>query len=119
MCMHSLLVGGEQQTLFLLKAQQMGLTSGQYVFVPYDTLHYSLPYGAPYPALAHDSRLREAYDAVLTVTVASESVSFSEAYAAAQAADEVTLTVPPEQVRTTGSHRAPDRRANGLSVFCR
>uniref|UniRef100_A0A671VV56 Guanylate cyclase n=1 Tax=Sparus aurata TaxID=8175 RepID=A0A671VV56_SPAAU len=81
MCMHSILVGGEQQATFLLKAQKMGLTSGKYVFVPYDTLHYSLPYtNVSYPPLLNDSRLRQAYDAVLTITVASEPLSFNEAY---------------------------------------
>uniref|UniRef100_A0A671VV90 Guanylate cyclase n=1 Tax=Sparus aurata TaxID=8175 RepID=A0A671VV90_SPAAU len=85
MCMHSILVGGEQQATFLLKAQKMGLTSGKYVFVPYDTLHYSLPYtNVSYPPLLNDSRLRQAYDAVLTITVASEPLSFNEALAAAQ-----------------------------------
>uniref|UniRef100_A0A671W275 Guanylate cyclase n=1 Tax=Sparus aurata TaxID=8175 RepID=A0A671W275_SPAAU len=96
MCMHSILVGGEQQATFLLKAQKMGLTSGKYVFVPYDTLHYSLPYtNVSYPPLLNDSRLRQAYDAVLTITVASEPLSFNEALAAAQRSEEVTLAVNP------------------------
>uniref|UniRef100_A0A671VW91 Guanylate cyclase n=1 Tax=Sparus aurata TaxID=8175 RepID=A0A671VW91_SPAAU len=99
MCMHSILVGGEQQATFLLKAQKMGLTSGKYVFVPYDTLHYSLPYtNVSYPPLLNDSRLRQAYDAVLTITVASEPLSFNEALAAAQRSEEVTLAVQPERV---------------------
>uniref|UniRef100_A0A3B4ZI52 Guanylate cyclase n=1 Tax=Stegastes partitus TaxID=144197 RepID=A0A3B4ZI52_9TELE len=92
MCMHSLLVGGEQQGAFLLKAQAMGLTSGKYVFVPYDTLHYSLPYtNISYFTLQNDSRLKEAYDAVLTITVASEPLSFNEAFVAAKRREEVTL----------------------------
>uniref|UniRef100_A0AAQ5YMU2 Guanylate cyclase n=1 Tax=Amphiprion ocellaris TaxID=80972 RepID=A0AAQ5YMU2_AMPOC len=92
MCMHSILVGGEQQATFLLKAQEMGVTSGKYVFVPYDTLHYSLPYNnVSYLALQNNSRLREAYDAVLTITVASEPLSFNEAFAAAKRSEEVTL----------------------------
>lgn len=99
MCMHSILVGGEQQATFLLKAQEMGLTSGQYVFVPYDTLHYSLPYtNISYFPLQNNSRLREAYDAVLTITVASEPLSFIEAFTAAKNSKEVTLAVQPEQV---------------------
>ncbi|KAM9853487.1 retinal guanylyl cyclase 2 [Aulostomus maculatus] len=98
MCMHSVLVGGEQQATFLLKAQQMGLTSGRLVFLPYDTLHYSLPYSVSYFPLRNNSRLREAYDAVLTVTMASEPLSFNEAYAAAKMSEGVTLPVPPEQV---------------------
>uniref|UniRef100_A0AAQ5XVA3 Guanylate cyclase n=1 Tax=Amphiprion ocellaris TaxID=80972 RepID=A0AAQ5XVA3_AMPOC len=99
MCMHSILVGGEQQATFLLKAQEMGVTSGKYVFVPYDTLHYSLPYNnVSYLALQNNSRLREAYDAVLTITVASEPLSFNEAFAAAKRSEEVTLPLQAEQV---------------------
>lgn len=101
MCMHSVLVGGEQQATLLLKAQEMGLTSGQYVFIPYDTLHYSLPYAnVSYPPLQNDSRLRRAYDSVLTLTVASELQSFNEAFSDAQRSGELTLAVPPKQVRT-------------------
>lgn len=101
MCMHSVLIGGEQQAIFLLKAQQMGLTSGKYVFLPYDTLHFSMPYtNISYFPLQNNSRLREAYDAVLTITVASEPLSFNEAYTAAKRTEEVTLAVQPERVRT-------------------
>ena len=99
--MHSILVGGEQQATFLLKAQQMGLTSGKYVFVPYDTLHYSLPYtNVSYVPLQNNSRLQEAYDAVLTITLASEPLSFNEAFTAAQRSEELTLGVQAEQVGT-------------------
>ncbi|XP_070685044.1 retinal guanylyl cyclase 2 [Pempheris klunzingeri] len=99
MCMHSVLVGGEQQAAFLLKAQKMGLTSGKYVFVPYDTLHYSVPYtNVSYFPLQNSSRLREAYDAVLTITMASEPLSFTEAFAAAKTSEEMTRAVQPQQV---------------------
>lgn len=99
MCMHSILIGGEQQATFLLKAQEMGLTSGQYVFIPYDTLHYSLPYAnVSYPTLKNNSRLRLAYDSVLTLTVASEPQSFNEAFSDAQRSGELRLTVLPKQV---------------------
>ncbi|XP_037631301.1 retinal guanylyl cyclase 2 [Sebastes umbrosus] len=99
MCMHSVLVGGEQQATFLLKAQKMGLTSGKYVFMPYDTLHYSMPYvNISYFPLQNNSRLREAYDAVLTITMASEILSFNEAFAAAKRSEEITLAVQPEEV---------------------
>ncbi|XP_061537239.1 retinal guanylyl cyclase 2 isoform X2 [Phycodurus eques] len=98
MCMHSVLLGGEHQATFLVKAQQMGLTSGKYVFVPYDTLHYSLPYNAPYFPLQNNSRLSEAYDAVLTITIVSDPVSFHEAYAAAKESGEVTLSAAAQQV---------------------
>ncbi|XP_077350432.1 retinal guanylyl cyclase 2 isoform X2 [Festucalex cinctus] len=98
MCMHSVLLGGEQQATFLIKAQQMGLTSGQYVFIPYDALHYSLPYNTPYFPLQNNSRLSEAYDAVLTITVVSDPVSFNEAYAAAKESEELKLSAAAEQV---------------------
>ncbi|KAM3875317.1 retinal guanylyl cyclase 2 [Diretmus argenteus] len=99
MCMHSVLIGGEEQAYFLLKAQEMGLTRGQYVFVPYDTLLYSLPYtNTSYTALQNNSLLRQAYDAVLTVTMASELMSFNEAFSMAQRTEEVTPAVEAEQV---------------------
>uniref|UniRef100_A0A669DCJ5 Guanylate cyclase n=1 Tax=Oreochromis niloticus TaxID=8128 RepID=A0A669DCJ5_ORENI len=99
MCMHSVLVGGEQQATFLLKARKMGLTSGKYVFVPYDALLYSVPYtNVSHLPLQNSSSLREAYDAVLTITMASEPLSFNEAFAAAKWSKEVTLPVEPEQV---------------------
>ncbi|XP_063349585.1 retinal guanylyl cyclase 2 [Pelmatolapia mariae] len=99
MCMHSVLVGGQQQATFLLKARKMGLTSGKYVFVPYDALLYSVPYmNVSYLPLQNSSNLREAYDAVLTITVASEPLSFNEAFAAAKRSKEVTLPMEPEQV---------------------
>ncbi|KAM8904512.1 retinal guanylyl cyclase 2 isoform 3-T3 [Spinachia spinachia] len=99
MCMHSILLGGEQQATFLLTAQKMGLTSGKYVFVPYDTLHYSVPYtNVSYLPLQNNSRLREAYDAVLTITIASEPWSFNEAFASAKTSGEITLAVQPGQV---------------------
>lgn len=81
----------------------MGLTSGKYVFVPYDTLHYSVPYtNVSYFPLQNNSRLREAYDAVLTITIASEPWSFNEAFASAKMSGEITLSVQPEQVENTG-----------------
>ncbi|XP_038123847.1 retinal guanylyl cyclase 2 isoform X2 [Cyprinodon tularosa] len=99
MCMHSILVGGSYQATFLTKAHKMGMTSGKYVFVPYDTLHYSLSYSnvSHFP-LQNDSLLREAYDAVLTITVASEQQSFNEAFNAAKTSQEMFLPVQAEQV---------------------
>lgn len=99
MCMHSVLIGGEQQANFLLAAQEKGLTSGKYVFVPYDTFLYSVPYNnVSHFALKNNSRLREAYDAVLTITMASEPLSFNEAFDAAKMSQELTIPVMPEQV---------------------
>ncbi|MEQ2165337.1 hypothetical protein GOODEAATRI_015716, partial [Goodea atripinnis] len=71
----------------------------KYVFVPYDTLQFSMPYSnvSHFP-LRNNSILREAYDAVLTITVASELLSFNEAFTAAKRSQEVTLPVQAEQV---------------------
>uniref|UniRef100_A0A8C1Z7U3 Guanylate cyclase n=1 Tax=Cyprinus carpio TaxID=7962 RepID=A0A8C1Z7U3_CYPCA len=80
MCMHSALIGGEQQTSFLMKAYDMGLTKGQYVFIPYDTLLYSLPYtNTTYFPLQNNTKLRKAYDAVLTITIETDGVTRARA----------------------------------------
>lgn len=101
MCMHSALIGGEQQTSFLIKAYDMGLTKGQYVFVPYDTLLYSLPYtNTTYFPLQNNTKLRKAYDAVLTITVESDLMSFNEAYNMARRFGELMVSQEPEQVCT-------------------
>ncbi|ROK28157.1 Retinal guanylyl cyclase 2 [Anabarilius grahami] len=99
MCMHSTLIGGEQQTSFLMKAYDMGLTNGQYVFIPYDTLLYSLPYtNTTYFPLQNNTKLRKAYDAVLTITVESELMSFNEAFNMAKRLGELIVSQEPEQV---------------------
>lgn len=99
MCMHSTLIGGEQQTSFLMKAYDMGLTNGQYVFIPYDTLLYSLPYSnTTYFPLQNNTKLRKAYDAVLTITVESELMSFNEAFNMAKRLGELIVSQEPEQV---------------------
>ncbi|CAL8344735.1 unnamed protein product [Arctogadus glacialis] len=99
MCMHSALIGGQQQTTFLLKALELGLTQGQYVFLPYDALLYSLPYGnVSYAPLKNSSRLRQAYDAVLTVTVESEDLSFYQALDAATQSGGLPASLEPLQV---------------------
>lgn len=99
MCMHSALIGGEQQVNFLLKAQELGLTRGQYVFVPYDALLYSLPYtNTSYLPLRNSSRLREAYDAVLTVTVDSPLMSFYQAFDMAKRTEELPPSLDTEKV---------------------
>ncbi|XP_043114294.1 retinal guanylyl cyclase 2 [Puntigrus tetrazona] len=99
MCMHSALIGGEQQTSFLMKAYDMGLTKGQYVFIPYDTLLYSLPYtNTTYFPLQNNTKLRKAYDAVLTITIESDPMSFNEAYNMAKRFGELMVSQEPEQV---------------------
>lgn len=90
MCMHSALIGGETQTHFLELAHDLKMTDGTYVFVPYDVLLYSLPYKhSPYQVLRNNPKLREAYDAVLTITVESHEKTFYEAYAEAAARGEI------------------------------
>uniref|UniRef100_A0A6Q2Z5N4 Guanylate cyclase n=1 Tax=Esox lucius TaxID=8010 RepID=A0A6Q2Z5N4_ESOLU len=77
LCMHSVLIGGNTQRLLLETALDMHLTDGTLVFIPYDTLLYSLPHkDVRYPALMNNGKLRRAYDAVLTVTMDSEENSF-------------------------------------------
>ncbi|XP_035241618.1 retinal guanylyl cyclase 2 [Anguilla anguilla] len=99
MCMQSVLIGGEQEAAFLLKANEVGLTAGSHVFLPYDTLLYSLPYAnVTYRRLENDSALRQAYDAVLTVTVASDIASFTDAFDAAQRSREIPASYDPQQV---------------------
>ncbi|KAM6969981.1 retinal guanylyl cyclase 2-like [Aplochiton taeniatus] len=81
LCMHSALIGGQTQRLLLETALDMHLLDGGLVFVPYDTLLYSLPYHQErWPPLVNNSKLRRAYDAVLTVTMESQENSFHEAY---------------------------------------
>ncbi|XP_038586029.1 retinal guanylyl cyclase 2 [Micropterus salmoides] len=99
LCMHSALIGGAAQKLLLETAYDMQMIDGSLVFVPYDTLLYSLPYrNVTYPALKSNRKLLRAYDAVLTVTIDSPQVSFYEAYREAMERGEVARTLNPQQV---------------------
>ncbi|KAL7853519.1 hypothetical protein AOLI_G00203630 [Acnodon oligacanthus] len=99
LCMHSALIGGVTQKLLLETALDMHLTDGSVVFVPYDTLLYSLPYKQVlHPALRHNSKLRLAYDAVLTVTMDSEENSFYKAYQDAIKSKEMPASIQPHEV---------------------
>ncbi|XP_010903276.1 retinal guanylyl cyclase 2 isoform X3 [Esox lucius] len=99
MCMHSALIGGGVQKLLLEMALDMKLTEGSLVFLPYDTLLYSLPYhNVTYPALRNNSKLMKAYDAVLTVTIDSPKMSFYQAYQEAVDRGEIAGNVKPHQV---------------------
>ncbi|KAL7374649.1 hypothetical protein ABVT39_004666 [Epinephelus coioides] len=99
LCMHSALIGGGVQKQLLETAYDMQLIDGSLVFVPYDTLLYSLPYrNVTYPALKRNSKLLRAYDAVLTVTINSPQMSFYEAYSEAMERGEVAKTLKPHQV---------------------
>ncbi|XP_064185023.1 retinal guanylyl cyclase 2-like [Anguilla rostrata] len=99
MCMHSVLIGGEAQRQLLSTAMDMQMIGRGYVFFPYDTLLYSLPYKeTEYHILANDTKLRRAYDAVLTVTMDSGERNFYQAFKDAQNNYEIRTSSPPEQV---------------------
>ncbi|KAK5611585.1 hypothetical protein CRENBAI_014676 [Crenichthys baileyi] len=99
LCMHSVLIGGSAQKLLLETAYDMQMIDGSLVFVPYDTLLYSLPYlNATYPAVKNNSKLLRAYDAMLTITIDSPQVSFYDAYREAMERGEVARTLKPQQV---------------------
>ncbi|XP_076144493.1 retinal guanylyl cyclase 2 [Alosa pseudoharengus] len=99
LCMHSVLIGGQVQKLVLETAHDMRLTDGSLMFVPYDTLLYSLPYmDVPHPALRNNSKLLRAYDAVLTITVQSQQHSFYQAYQQAVDSGELPSNIKPQQV---------------------
>ncbi|XP_029459004.1 retinal guanylyl cyclase 2-like [Rhinatrema bivittatum] len=99
MCMHSVLIGGEEQATLLTKAHDLGLTDGRYVFVPYDTLLYSLPHGNnSLDVLGNNSKLRQAYDAVLTITMESAGKSFDEAFREGKAEGRIKTSLEPQQV---------------------
>uniref|UniRef100_A0A8D0CI65 Guanylate cyclase n=1 Tax=Scleropages formosus TaxID=113540 RepID=A0A8D0CI65_SCLFO len=96
--MHSALIGGNTQKLLLETAYDMHMTRGPLVFIPYDTLLYSLPYrDERYPAL-RGGKLLQAYDAMLTITIDSPDISFYQAYQEAIDRGELPVTIPPQQV---------------------
>ncbi|KAL1023443.1 hypothetical protein UPYG_G00040910 [Umbra pygmaea] len=99
MCMSSVLVGGEEQRELLLTALDLGMVSEGYVFLPYDTLLYALPYqDTAFSGLANQTlRVRKAYDAVLTITMDSEE-SFYDTYRQMQKNQEIQSRVPAEEV---------------------
>ncbi|XP_046529995.1 retinal guanylyl cyclase 2 [Equus asinus] len=99
MCMHSALIGGETQMHLLEWAHDLKMTDGTYVFVPYDALLYSLPYKhTPYQVLRNNPKLREAYDAVLTITVESQDKTFYQALTEAAAGGEIPEKLESDQV---------------------
>uniref|UniRef100_A0A8C7U0P4 Guanylate cyclase n=1 Tax=Oncorhynchus mykiss TaxID=8022 RepID=A0A8C7U0P4_ONCMY len=98
MCMHSALIGGEAQYQLLTSASNMRMIDRGYVFIPYDTLTYSLPKGTNLHALTNDSLLRKAYDGVLTITMDSGENTFYESFKDAQEKFEIRTSTPPDQV---------------------
>ncbi|KAF7657663.1 hypothetical protein LDENG_00024050 [Lucifuga dentata] len=99
MCMPSVLIGGEAQYQLLTTAMDMRMIDRGYVFIPYDTLLYSLPYkDANYYLLSNNTKLRKAYDGVLTITMDSGKRNFYEAFKDAQDSYEIRSSTLPEQV---------------------
>ncbi|KAM4035292.1 retinal guanylyl cyclase 1 [Anomaloglossus baeobatrachus] len=98
MCMHSVLIGGEEQRHILEIANELRMTDGSTVFIPYDTLLYSLPYDRPFPVFTNNSNLRRAYDAVLTITITSENGNFYNTFQEAKANHEVPQDIDPMEV---------------------
>ncbi|OWK49838.1 Retinal guanylyl cyclase 2, partial [Lonchura striata] len=108
MCMHSVLLGGREQKVLLEKAEDLGMTDGTFVFVPYDALTFALPYHrVSYPVLANNTKLRLAYDAVLTITIDSPDASFHEALEEAKKAHEVPANLDPDE-----SHHVPPHQVH-------
>ncbi|XP_043539403.1 retinal guanylyl cyclase 2-like isoform X1 [Chiloscyllium plagiosum] len=99
MCMHSVLVGGKDQQLFLQQVDKMQMADGRYVFIPFDTIHYSLPYqNASYPVLAGNARLRRSYDAVLTITMDSKDKDFHQVLGEVLEKNNIRMSLKPTQV---------------------
>uniref|UniRef100_A0AAQ5YI85 Guanylate cyclase n=1 Tax=Amphiprion ocellaris TaxID=80972 RepID=A0AAQ5YI85_AMPOC len=99
MCMPSVLIGGQAQYQLLTTALDMRMIDRGYVFIPYDTLLYALPYkDAPYYMLGNDTKLRKAFDGVLTITMDSGERNFYEAFKDGQNSYEIRSSTPPEQV---------------------
>uniref|UniRef100_A0A665UL65 Guanylate cyclase n=1 Tax=Echeneis naucrates TaxID=173247 RepID=A0A665UL65_ECHNA len=99
MCMPSVLIGGPAQYELLTTALRMRMIDRGYVFIPYDTLLYSLPYKDTfYYSLGNDTNLRKAYDGVLTITIDSGNRNFHEAFRDAQNSFEIRSSTPPEEV---------------------
>ncbi|XP_040271789.1 retinal guanylyl cyclase 1 [Bufo bufo] len=98
MCMHSVLIGGEEQRHLLEIAHELRMTDGTMVFIPYDTLLYSLPYDRPFPVFTNNTKLRRAYDAVLTVTITSQHGNFYDTFQDAKTNDEVPRDIDPMEV---------------------
>ncbi|CAG02896.1 unnamed protein product, partial [Tetraodon nigroviridis] len=108
MCMPSVLIGGQTQYHLLTTALAMRMIDRGYIFIPYDTLLYSLPYkNAQYYSLGNDTKLRKAYDGVLTITMDSGERNFYEAFKDAQDSYEIRSSTNPEQARPLNTEVSP------------
>lgn len=118
LCMHSVLIGGQEQAALLTKAQEMGLADGRYIFVPYDTLLYSLPYqNNSFGVFDNDSKLREAYDAVLTITLESGERTFYDAFREAQESGEIIRDLEATQVNILSLGLFWDLSAGNIAII--
>ncbi|ETE63174.1 Retinal guanylyl cyclase 1, partial [Ophiophagus hannah] len=114
MCMHSVLLGGEEQRLLLEKAEEMAMTRGSYIFIPYDALSYSMPYqDEAYAVLEDNLKLRRAYDAVLTAHPLFGTI-FNSIYFLAKAVENTRLSGK-RVVGTTIAEHAKDFELEGFS----
>lgn len=112
--MPSVLIGGEAQYQLLTTALAMRMIDRGYVFIPYDTLLYSLPYkDAAYYMLGNDTKLRKAYDGVLTITVDSGERNFYEAFKDAQDSYEIRSSTPAEQVGPSTAYCKSNDKSSG------
>uniref|UniRef100_A0A8C5PAN3 Guanylate cyclase n=1 Tax=Leptobrachium leishanense TaxID=445787 RepID=A0A8C5PAN3_9ANUR len=98
MCMKSVLIGGEDQRHLLEVAHDLRMTDGSLVFIPYDTLLYSLPSDQHFPILSNNTKLQQAYDAVLTITVSSPHGNFYDLFKRARDNREVPQNIDPKEV---------------------
>lgn len=95
--MHSVLLGGLEQSMLLRRAWEEGLADGRLVFLPYDALLFALPYrNRSYLALGDRGPLQEAYDAVLTISL--ESGPENHAFAATKMSGGAPSPLETEQV---------------------
>uniref|UniRef100_A0A8C5GQJ9 Guanylate cyclase n=1 Tax=Gouania willdenowi TaxID=441366 RepID=A0A8C5GQJ9_GOUWI len=98
MCMSSVLIGGTDQRELLLAALDMGMVSDGYVFIPYDALLYAMPYqDTAFYQLTNSTKLRHAYSAVLTVTMASDR-SFYHVFRQMQLSREIRSAIAATEV---------------------
>lgn len=93
-------MGGEAQYKLLTTAMHMRMIDRGYIFIPYDTLLYALPYkNATYSILVNNTQLRRAYDGVLTITMDQGEQNFYEAFKDIQDSHDIHSNAEPEQVR--------------------
>uniref|UniRef100_A0A8C5GRV1 Guanylate cyclase n=1 Tax=Gouania willdenowi TaxID=441366 RepID=A0A8C5GRV1_GOUWI len=107
MCMSSVLIGGTDQRELLLAALDMGMVSDGYVFIPYDALLYAMPYqDTAFYQLTNSTKLRHAYSAVLTVTMASDR-SFYHVFRQMQLSREIRSAIAATEIKPSTNRVSP------------